>query len=270
MRVTQRRIDVGDAAFNVREAGRGPLMLFLHGISANAAVWDPVLEELASGYHVVAIDQRGHGLSHRPSSGYAADDFAGDVADLITAIDEGEAVVVGHSLGARNALVAASRIGAPVAAVIAVDFTPFIEAAVFDALAVRVAGGNQVFTTQSEVEDYLRQRYRLLPPDAILRRATHGYRSGPAGIVPLADPDALMKTVEGLREPFDDAVRDVKQPVLLVRGEQSTLVSAEAFEQTLALRPDFSSLVVPDTDHYVPEEAPHDLAKAIAEFDGVR
>ena len=89
------------------EAGAGPPVICLHGITANAYVWLPVMERLAADYRVVAIDQRGHGRSDRPDSGYAAGDFAADVVALIEALGA-PAVLIGHSLGARNALAAAT------------------------------------------------------------------------------------------------------------------------------------------------------------------
>src|SRR5262245_46688680 len=91
------------------ERGHGPLLVLLHGITASARVWDPVAERLAARYRVVAVDQRGHGLSEAPEHGYGADEFAHDVQALVEDLDSGPAVVMGHSMGARNALVAAGR-----------------------------------------------------------------------------------------------------------------------------------------------------------------
>ena len=68
------------------EAGSGRPVICLHGITANAYVWLPVMERLAADYRVVAIDQRGHGRSDRLASGYAAGDFAADIVALIEAL----------------------------------------------------------------------------------------------------------------------------------------------------------------------------------------
>ena len=58
---------------------------------------------------------------------------------------------------------------------VAIDFTPFIEREVFDALEARVAGGERAFFSLEDVKAYLRSRYPRLPEDAIDRRARHGY-----------------------------------------------------------------------------------------------
>src|SRR5437868_2264604 len=89
------------------EAGRGPLVLCMHGITANAHVFEPIMNILSDAFRVVSIDQRGHGRSGRPER-YEAEDFAADVAALVEEVACGPAVLLGHSLGARNGFVAAN------------------------------------------------------------------------------------------------------------------------------------------------------------------
>ena len=250
------------------EAGRGPAVLLLHGITANAYVWKPVAERLSRSFRVIAVDQRGHGRSGRPAGvAYSAEHYAEDVAVLIDALGLRQALVVGHSLGARNALVAGARYPGKICGVAAIDFTPFIEPAVFDALEARVEGGDRVFSSHAEVRRYLGRRYPLLPRAAIARRAEYGYARNPDGsIAPIADAVAMARTCEGLRAELAPAVGALGVPCLLVRGAASKLVSEVAFEKTAALRPDFSTLVVKSADHYVHEEAPELIAQAVEGF----
>src|SRR5687767_15866143 len=128
-------------------------------------------ELLATRFRITSIDQRGHGRAPKPASGYAALDYAGDLDNLLSE----STVLIGHSLGARNALVAGGRYPEKVAAVVAIDFTPFIEREVFDALDARVEGGAREFASVEEIRRYLKDRYPRLPADAIERRARHGY-----------------------------------------------------------------------------------------------
>lgn len=247
-------------------AGQGALALFFHGITANGRVWDPVIERLAGRMRCVAIDQRGHGRSDKPAAGYAAADFAGDIAALVRHFDAGPALLVGHSLGARNAIVAAATTPALVRGVVAIDFTPTIETAVFDALDARVGGGDRLFASLDAVRAYLADRYRRLPPDAIERRALHGYRAVDGGWRPLADPHAMQAISTGLREDLAPALRALGVPALLIRGADSTLVSPAAWQRTRALRPDIAALELSGADHYVPEEVPEAVAAAIRGF----
>jgi len=86
----------------------GPLLVLLHGIGGNAAVWRrmlPVVERRWPG-RWVAADLRGHGRSaHAPPYGYAG--FAADVANAVGEQDE-ELVVLGHSMGGVVAMALAT------------------------------------------------------------------------------------------------------------------------------------------------------------------
>ncbi|MFT4119550.1 alpha/beta fold hydrolase [Bradyrhizobium sp.] len=255
-------IDTGRIALNVREAGSGPVAIFLHGITAVGAVWDPILRLVGGTVRAIAVDQRGHGRSGKPEGDYSADAFAKDVVSLIETLDSGPAIVVGHSLGARNAVVAAVQRPDLVRAAVAVDFTPYIEDEVFEALEARVNGGDRPFASVEEIEHYLQNRYVNLPPDAVRRRAMHAYHRLGEQYRPLASPSAMTATARGLREDLVSAFTAVKVPVQLVRGAESKLVSPAAWDRTKKLRPDLPAVEVGSTDHYVPEEAPAAIAAA--------
>jgi 2-(acetamidomethylene)succinate hydrolase len=219
-------------------------------------------ELLAARFRIVSIDQRGHGRAAKPSMGYAAADYARDIGEML----HEKTVLIGHSLGARNALLAGMRYPDKVPAVVAIDFTPFIEAEVFDALEARVAGGDKAFSSLDEIRDYLRQRYPRLPRDAIERRARHGYECIDGKWRALASPAAMRQTCRGLREDLAGVLKEIRIPVLLLRGAESKLVSAEAWARTRALRPDIRAQEIADADHYVPEEQPAAVAAAVLDF----
>lgn len=89
----------------VREwPGHGPALLLLHGLASSSHIWDLVAPRLAGRFRVVAYDQRGHGLSGKPSSGFGFDRVTADAATVIGAVRLGRPIVVGHSWGANVAL----------------------------------------------------------------------------------------------------------------------------------------------------------------------
>jgi pimeloyl-ACP methyl ester carboxylesterase len=82
------------------EAGTGPLVLLLHGFPQFWWTWRAQLTALAAaGFRPVAIDLRGYGASDKPPRGYDLPSLSGDVAALVRALGEREAVVVGHDWG---------------------------------------------------------------------------------------------------------------------------------------------------------------------------
>lgn len=261
-----RRIDTGRIVLNVREGGTGPLMLFCHGITANSAVFPPLMAGFSDRFTTIAIDQRGHGLSDKPDTGYDASDYADDIAALIKTLGMGRAILVGHSLGARNSATVAVKFPDLVRSVIAIDFTPYIENEVFDALEARVNAGSRPFQDILAVEEYLSNRYPNIPADAIKVRAESGYQQTDDGLRPLASPSAMAQTAIGLRADLVPVYTEVRRPVLIVRGEVSKLVSEAALAKTSRLRPDLPVVVVPGADHYVNEVSPEITLRAITNF----
>jgi pimeloyl-ACP methyl ester carboxylesterase len=100
----------------------GTPLLLVHGLASNARMWDGTAEELARlGHPSVAVDQRGHGLSDAPDTGY---DFATLASDLVAVMDASgfdRPVVAGQSWGAHVVLELAVRHPDRVAGVACVD-----------------------------------------------------------------------------------------------------------------------------------------------------
>jgi pimeloyl-ACP methyl ester carboxylesterase len=106
-------------------SGPGRAFVLVHGLASNARLWDGVARRLvAAGHRVVAVDQRGHGLSEEPAGGYDTDTCADDLAALLGVLrltgDEAP-VVAGQSWGGNVVLSLAARHPGAVAAVACVD-----------------------------------------------------------------------------------------------------------------------------------------------------
>ncbi len=106
---THRWISANGGRFHIVEAGTGPLILLLHGFPEFWWSWRHQIPDLAdAGYHVVAVDLRGYGGSDKPPRGYDGYTLASDVAGLIRALGERDAMVVGHDWGGFLAWTAAA------------------------------------------------------------------------------------------------------------------------------------------------------------------
>lgn len=250
------------------ETGQADDTVFLfHGVTANHRVWAPIQEILSQHFRVIAVDQRGHGNSGKPASGYTSAEYSDDIRGVVERLGgRGKNVLVGHSLGSRNSIVAAARFPGLVEGVVAIDFTPFIEREVFDSLETRVGGGDQRFASIDDIEAYLQQRYPKVPADAVNRRARYGYRQVGGAYRALADPEAMRQTVAGLRDDLAESFRSLATPTLVVRGAESVLVTERAFELSRGLRPDLRYAIVQGADHYVPEEQPGVIAALVTKF----
>jgi non-heme chloroperoxidase len=106
MRTTLRHVRLpGGLTIECAEQGPrgGPELLLLHGITDTWRSFEPVLPWLPPDWHVVSMTQRGHGGSSAATR-YRTRDFAADAATLVATLGLPPVVVVGHSMGAVNAL----------------------------------------------------------------------------------------------------------------------------------------------------------------------
>ena len=102
-------------------SGAVPVLL-LHGLASSRRFWDLVVPHLvAGGVPVVALDQRGHGDSDRPTGPYDGMTVATDALTALDALGLSRVVVVGHSWGASTALRLAATAPERVLAAVAVD-----------------------------------------------------------------------------------------------------------------------------------------------------
>lgn len=93
-----------------------------HGLASNARLWDGVARRLAdSGHRVVTVDQRGHGLSSKPDSGYDIPTCADDLAQLIEHLGLERPAVAGQSWGGNVVVELAHRHGHLVDQICCVD-----------------------------------------------------------------------------------------------------------------------------------------------------
>jgi pimeloyl-ACP methyl ester carboxylesterase len=104
--VTHRMIETSGIRLHVAEQGEGPLVILCHGFPECWYSWRHQLGALAkAGFHAVAPDLRGYGLSDRPEEveNYTILDHIGDIVGLVDGLGARQAVIAGHDIGAAIA-----------------------------------------------------------------------------------------------------------------------------------------------------------------------
>src|SRR5688500_17616686 len=106
------QLEVGDVSLNVACQGHGRTAVLLHGYPEFHLAWEQLAGTLAaSGYRVVAPDQRGFNLSQRPlePEAYHIDHLVDDASALIEAVADEPVLLIAHDWGGVVAWVLAHR-----------------------------------------------------------------------------------------------------------------------------------------------------------------
>jgi pimeloyl-ACP methyl ester carboxylesterase len=99
-----RRLTLHGHRIAYRQAGSGPALVLIHGITSNSATWKRVLPHLARHFTVIAPDLVGHGDSDKPRGDYSLGAHASTIRDLMLVLGHERASIVGHSLGGGIAM----------------------------------------------------------------------------------------------------------------------------------------------------------------------
>lgn len=266
------RVTLGDLTFDVHTAGPvdGTPVVLLHGFPETARSWESVAPQLAeAGLRVLAPDQRGYSPGARPDgvAAYTVDLLVGDVVGLLDATGLDRAHLVGHDWGAAVAWQVAAHHPDRITTLTAVS-VPHPAAYGW---ALREDADQQARAAYIKL---LRQEGKaehvLLEDEARRLRAMYGDRVSSESIDEyvrvLSEPGALTAALNWYRamtREFSE-LAPVRVPTTYVWSTaDSALGRAGAERCGEFVDAPYEFVVLDDVSHWIPEEAPDALAKAI-------
>ena len=264
----QRTLPIGGLVLHALEWGEPgrPALCFLHGGSAHAHWFDAVVPAFVDRYHVLSLDQRGHGSSQWAADpAYATEDFVRDLLGVMDALGWARMTVVGHSMGGHNAMAFAAWHPERVQRLVVVDSRPAIPA---ERLQTMHRRGDRGPMRHETLESALRS-FRLLPRETVAdpRLLEHLARKG------IAEREGRFlyrfdPACNGRRRPTDGwaLLERITAPTLLVRGEHSPILPREMAADMLARLPRARLVEIPGTYHHLVLDAPIAFAKVLDEF----
>ena len=253
-------------------------MILLHGFLEHAHAWDFVAPRLAdAGFHVLALDWRGHGDTDWIGAGgyYHFPDYAADLAGVVRALG-GRVALVAHSMGAGAAVLYTGTVPSSVTAIACIDALgpPDTDPETAprryeDWLADldKAAARTRPLLTLADATARLRERFPHFPEPLAAHLALHGTRPDDGGrrwkFDPLHQTTAPIPYYVRQARPF---WKRVACPVLYVAGGESPyrLPAVEEAERLAALRAE--RVVLPGVGHHPHLEAPERLAPLLIEF----
>jgi len=260
--MTPTRLRLPDGrAFELVEQGRrgGRPVLLLHGITDTWRSFEPVLPSLPEDWHVVSLSQRGHGGSDEAAS-YRTREFAADAAAVMQALGIAPAIVVGHSMGAANALR------------VAIDFPEQVRGIV-------AAGAFASFADKPELASFVEQQVFCLDdtvPHALADAFQRDTIAGPVapGLVEtmvaecLRTPAATWKGAFAglLEDDFGAELGRIGVPVLLAWGDADSFVPEADQRRLQRALPQATRSVFRGVGHALHWERPERFAAELRSF----
>lgn len=267
-RARARVLEVNGLKLHLLESGTpgAPALCFLHGGAAHAHWFDAVTPTFEGRFHVVSLDQRGHGESQwAVPAAYGTEDFAGDLVQVMSAMGWGRMVLAGHSMGGHNAMTFAAWHPERVAALVIIDSRPTIPP---ERLNVMHARGLRLPRLHSSAEAAAAS-FRLLPRETLadpallahIARNAVARRDGGWGW--RFDPQT-----HGERRPVDawPLLPRITAPTLVVRGALSPVLTADMAERLRATIPRASLVTIPNAYHHLTLDAPAPFTAAMTQF----
>jgi esterase len=240
-----------------------PPVLLLHGLAMFARTWDHNALALRDAFHVLALDQRGHGESDRPPrDGYRTPAFASDVVALADALGWERFSIVGQSMGGHNAMFTAAERPDRVARLVISDMEPVMRRE----LIADMRGAERLPEYDSVEAAVAEARARNpRPTDELLRhRVEHMLRRLPDGrLTPKYDLWA-PKSWQALD--LWPRLADIRCPTLLVRGAESPVLQPDVAERMVRAIPDCRYVEIPRAAHSVGLDNPAAFDAAVRAF----
>jgi len=257
--------------WNRGDAVDTPTIVMLHGGGQNRHSWHKTGQVLADqGYHVVALDTRGHGDSDRaPGADYAIETLAADAVAVLDAISR-PVVLIGASMGGLTGILAADQAGPQrVVKLVLVDVVPRYEktgsARIRDFMSSHLDGFDSLEQAADAVAEYLPHRTKPRSPEGLKKNLR--FRDGrwywhwdPALMTKPGDDPALRT------EKIEAAAVGLRIPILLIRGKLSDVVSAGGVQDFLAKVPGARLVELSEAGHTAAGDDNDAFSAAVVEF----
>jgi pimeloyl-ACP methyl ester carboxylesterase len=277
---SSRFVDIGELRLHAVIGGDGPPLLLIHGWPQTWYAWRMLMPTLAGDFELIAVDQRGMGLSDKPKDGYDTATLANDLVALMDALGHERFAVYGTDTGMT------------IAYALAADHPNRVERLVVsEAPLPGISPSPPLFLPPALNARLWHLAFNQLGADlneALVRGreeiffgaefdASAGTKKLPAEVVSYY-VDTLAADAEALRGSFElyrafptmiaqneqRKTRRLTMPVLAIGGEES---GGEGVAATMKLvADDVQSVVLPGAAHWVAEQAPEALLAALTEF----
>ena len=248
-------------------------IVFVHGLMAFSANWRKIANKLEDRYQCLIYDQRGHGRSFKPESGYTPQDFAEDLNKITQELGWSTFHLVGHSMGGRVAMVFANMFPEKVRTLTIEDIGADVQPNSYKYYENMLNVVPTPFDTKDAMKTFFENEFlnRFKPSEDPVVLKTFLM----ANIVEAENgqydwkfsKQAIVEIVrEGHMKDRWLELSSFKMPVLLVRGEKSHVLYAEEYEKMLQINPVITGVEIKGTGHWVHYEKYEEFTQQLSNF----
>ncbi len=244
---------------------QGPKLVFLHGLMGAGHNWRRIVPDFEPNYHILTYDQRGHGRSFQPSEGYAPEDFAEDLRQILNELGWERVYLVGHSLGGRNALNFASHSPDRVLKLVLVDIGPELSPESDQQIHHIISSVPTPFSSREEAKSFLLQSY----PEALAQYLyTNIEKKKDSGLYDwrFFKQGILQALEQGRAQSRWEEVVALQMPTLLVRGEVSETLPLDVYQRMLEANHLIRGVEIPGAGHWVHADQPEEFSRLLGQF----
>ena len=265
LRPVERDLTVGGLRLRLLDwggEGRTPLLL-LHGFTGHAHAWDTLSIALQPHFHVYALDQRGHGDSD-PADVYSPIVAFDDITGVIAQLKLPKLVLIGLSMGGRNAIYLTSKRPELVEKLVILDIGPEISKR-----AAAAPSGPPEPETWDSIEQAAQHLYRGNPyPGIHYYRwvASHSLRQRPDGALVWKWHPSVKERRTQIDYDWWAALRAIPVPTLVLRGESSPILDRDVAERMAKELPHGRFVEIPRAVHTLHEDNPDAVLAALKDF----
>src|SRR5580693_2317355 len=262
--------------YTYRQAGAGPAVVLIHGITSDSTTWAQVMPGMAKHFTVIAPDLLGHGGSAKPTGDYSLGAHASLVRDILQELGHDRATFVGHSLGGGVAMQMAYQFPERCERLILVDSGGLGREVSLLLRAATLPGAEYVLPilTNRRLLDAGRVVGRAmgavgLPPGTDLRESARGH----ATLADKVTREAFLRTVRSVVEPSGQRVDATdrlylaeRAPILFVWGQNDTLIPVSHAHSAHAQVPSSRLEVFENSGHFPQLDEPKRFIEVLSEF----
>ncbi|MFK8138344.1 MAG: alpha/beta fold hydrolase [Bdellovibrionales bacterium] len=246
-----------------------PKLVFLHGLMGFANNWRSIAKHFERDFEILCLDQRGHGRSFHPESGYSPEDYAEDLRKIIDELGWAKIHLVGHSMGARNSHCFSHNNSHRLSSLVLEDLGPEADPQALLRNQELIDRVGAPFENKNHARAHIEREFKDEMTLGEYFYANLTQKEGEDGgyVDWRFSLKGIIESVEAGRNTSRwNEIESIQCPCLLIRGELSEDLSRETYEKMLKSNTKLRGVEIEGARHWVHFDRQKEFISVLKEF----